>query len=163
MRQGRNKGQPGSARHLFHCVSRVVKRESIFGPVVREQFLGYMREFIEELCKAQRQRLGPKRSNGAQRLRGLTPKLYSVRDLQKNVFSKAPPKRAEILRTHFPEPTHSFEVSGLFVFGLTHRPLDGQSPLDPPERRNVAPLPPPLIPRPETEDPSVNRLIPTRD
>jgi len=46
-----------------------------------------MREFEEEIFQAQRQRFGPKRSNGARPLRGLTQKLYSVRDLQKNVFS----------------------------------------------------------------------------
>jgi len=45
------------------------------------------REFVEEIFQAQRHRFGPKRSSGARRLRGLKPDLYSVRDLQKNVFS----------------------------------------------------------------------------
>ena len=45
------------------------------------------REFVEELFQTQRHRFGPKRSSGARRLRGLTSELYSVRDLQKNVFS----------------------------------------------------------------------------
>ena len=49
MRQGRNKGQPGSAHNRFHCVSRVVNREYIFGPVEREQFVRYMREY-EAYC-----------------------------------------------------------------------------------------------------------------
>jgi len=53
MRQGRNKGQPGSAHNRFHCVSRVVNREYIFGPVKREQFVRYMQEY-EAYCGSTR-------------------------------------------------------------------------------------------------------------
>jgi len=100
MRQGRNKGQPGSARNRFHCVSRVVNRESIFGPVEREQFVRYMREFAEELFQAQRHRFGPKPSNGARRLRGLSPKLDCLHDLQRTSSAKhrlSRPKFSELI------------------------------------------------------------------
>ena len=44
------------------------------------------RTFVEEMFQTFRPRFGPKRKNGARRMRGVNEKLYVLRDLQTNLF-----------------------------------------------------------------------------
>jgi len=45
MRTRRLKAPPSHPRAYYHCLSRVVDRQFVFGPAEREQFLRYLREY----------------------------------------------------------------------------------------------------------------------
>lgn len=49
MRQARLKVPPARGTAFYHCVSRVVDRQFVFGPPEKEQFLKFMREY-EAFC-----------------------------------------------------------------------------------------------------------------
>ena len=49
MRQARLKVPPARGTAYYHCVSRVVDRQFLFGPPEKEQFLKFMREY-EAFC-----------------------------------------------------------------------------------------------------------------
>lgn len=49
MRSRRLKAPPSHPRAYYHCLSRVVNRDFVFGPVEREQFVRYLREY-EAFC-----------------------------------------------------------------------------------------------------------------
>ena len=49
MRRPRLKGIPGHPLSYFHCLSRVVDRQFLFGELEREQFVRYLREY-EAFC-----------------------------------------------------------------------------------------------------------------
>jgi len=49
MRHARLKEIPGHSKTYFHCLSRVVNRDRIFGPTERETFVRYLREY-ETYC-----------------------------------------------------------------------------------------------------------------
>ena len=44
------------------------------------------REFVEAMFRSQRERFGPKRATGARPMRGLKSELFTVRDLQVDLF-----------------------------------------------------------------------------
>jgi len=49
MRTRRLKAPPSHPRAYYHCLSRVVNRDFVFGPTEREQFVRYLREY-EAFC-----------------------------------------------------------------------------------------------------------------
>jgi hypothetical protein len=67
MRKRRWKAPASYAVAYYHCVSRVVDRQYVLGPEERERF-------------------GPKRRDGARRLRGVKADLYSLRALRMKVL-----------------------------------------------------------------------------
>jgi hypothetical protein len=93
---------------FYHGLSRVVDPRFIFEETEKEHFRALLREgkafcevqvltyclmslgsreFVEDLLRTFRARFGPKRKDGARRLRGLADaELFTLRDLRLNVF-----------------------------------------------------------------------------
>jgi hypothetical protein len=101
MRKRRWKAPGSYGVAYYHCVSRVVDRQYVLGPEEREQFVRFMseylrlrvryfadgavlgrRQYVDEMFGAMRERFGPKRRDGARRLKGVKADLYSLRALR---------------------------------------------------------------------------------
>ena len=65
-----------SVPEYIHCRVRYFCDGAIFGG----------REFVEDMFRAHRDRFGPKRQSGARRMKGVDADLFTVRDLQLDVF-----------------------------------------------------------------------------